>query len=89
MRIVVGVMSLLIVVALGLVLYGFARNKQPSNAGGVSAALVLPKRTIIRQITGVDDYLALHVRSSKEEAIYLVDPRTGAIKSKMPIKYEK
>ena len=85
--ILVSVMTILIVVALGFVIYGINKTSQSLTAVVMEQELVLPKGSIIKQITGVESYLAVQVKDKAQEMIYFINAKSGKVSSKMLIKY--
>lgn len=82
-------LGLLIILALGFVVYGFVRPAKTEITPLANAALMLPAGSTVKHMTALQDDLALYVTARNGEAIYLVDAKSGAIKSKIPVERQK
>jgi len=87
--ILVSIMSILIVIGIGFVIYGFIRDTPHVSYNAESPSIILPKNSIIKEMTAINDLLAIHVKSKNKDIIYFIDPKRGKIKSKIPIEYVK
>ncbi len=82
----VGGMSALIIIAIGLVIYGMVSNLRLISNSAEPIPITLEKNSKIMHMTGIDDNLVLHVRSKRKEEILIVDPRDSSIRIRIPIK---
>lgn len=89
LTVLVSVLSLLIILSLGLVVYGLVRTPKTTGMQAEMPPLVLPAHSVIKQMTSFQDTLALHVKAGRQEYIYLIDPKTAAIKTRIPVRHEK
>ncbi len=85
LKLIVGVMSSLIVIAMGLVVYGMLSNVRTAVKSADPTPIHLEKGSRIMHMTEIDDNLALHVTHSGKEEIIIVDPRDSAIIVRIPI----
>lgn len=82
--VLVSVMSLLIVVCMGFVIYGLT-TKLGSEKMADIPALVLPEGSKVTDMTDYKGNLALTVVQGKTQSIYVVNPKTGKAVLRMPI----
>jgi hypothetical protein len=88
LKALVGGMSLMIVICLGLLVYGLS---QKAGSGGkmLETAITLPKGSIVRHTSLSGKDLALHVTAAGHEYIYVVNADKGTLLRKIEIQKEK
>jgi hypothetical protein len=84
LKILIGVMTLLIALGLGLLVYGMATlgftEKQSE------ASLTLPKDATIEGMSATDKTVTLHIRDAgNNHSIYTVTTGTGKVKNRLNI----
>jgi hypothetical protein len=84
-KILVTVMSLLIVIALCLLVYGFTRSTGSAAAG--KTPLIFPLHSQIVQIVPWQKLLVFHVKTDGAERLYFYDPAKNALQAPTEIKY--
>jgi hypothetical protein len=84
-KILVAVMSLLIVIALGLLVYGFTRNTGIAVTG--KNPLLFPLHSQIIQIVPWQKLLVFHVKTDGAEQLYFYDPAKNTLQPPTEIKY--
>jgi hypothetical protein len=88
LKALVAVMTTLILAAMGLLVYGFVTKLGPSPVQGM-ADLILPQKSIVKQITAYKDNLAIYVSTPDGEYIYFYNPQKGAPDGRLALKKEQ
>ncbi len=87
LKLIVGVMSLLILLAMGLVVYGMLSNVRTAVKSADPTPIHLRKDSNIIHMTEINDSLALHVKSADKEEILIIDPYKNEIIIKIPVEH--
>lgn len=82
-KMLVGVMTLLIALCLGALVYGLVAKTGPK-AGDV--ALALPSLSRVEQMSSWKNGVALYVATPKGDFIYFVDPSTGVAPTRVSVR---
>lgn len=85
LKLFVGGMSALIIIAISLVIYGMVSNLRPIPQSSGPMPITLEKGSKIMHMSEINNNLALHIKNSKEEAILIIDPRDSSIIIRIPI----
>ena len=88
LKLIVGIMSSLIVICLGLVAYGMVKNVRETAIPAKSAEITLKKGASIEHISQFNDYIIMHVKTKKGEKLVFVNPEDSSVSHSIPIKYK-
>jgi len=81
-KLIIAIMSVLIVVCLGLVIYGITRTKSTETpeviaSNSLPETLILPHDAKIKNVIAVGNQLVLHVTVNHMTSFYIINGKTG------------
>lgn len=86
-------MSLMILICLGLLVYGFSQKMGTSGnsaekapAAATDISITLPAGGIVRDMALSEDGLALHVTTASQGYIYMINSDTGLLRRRIELK---
>lgn len=91
LKIAVGVMTALIVVGLGLVIYGMTREKEAAKTDekAFTATMNISPDASVKLMTAYKDSIALYVASPDGDNIYFIGPEKGTLKGRIVVTKNK